>query len=329
MWQFPDSCNYRIEVSGMETPYILKETIKAFRKAGIPFHRGICTVRGAGALRKNPMADNKQLYGFYTGEELKEMAKIGANEGVELIMTPFSRPLYRQMNAKGQNNETGTLQNQTTSEQGRCGLSWRGDLGVAEYLEDILALYDLGFRGFLVWRKGMLMQLISMSYLSKLPKDIVLKLSVFDDNANIFDAHLVNYLRKNYPNNCNKPVLDITMNPATDLTVEMLSQIRAEIDNMPMDIHCPIFDSWGTNNRIDEAYEVVKAASPCYFKNEFGPGLEMYAPDYPQEKLLEYKLAAVPMAQRIIYNVNEGNAKFSTNFRVSDWTPEDLHLPVI
>lgn len=314
-YSFPDGAHYRIEVSGIETAEIFRKTAEAFRKAGIPWHRAICCVRGAGAPRKNPMANGKVLCGWYTRTELKEYAKIGADFGVEVIMTPFTRPTYQDTAIQAKSPE-GII----------SGMSWRGQEAIKHYFNDIMYLYDLGFRGFLVWRKGMLNSLLKCAFIEHFPEDVILKLSVFDGSVNPADADLVLSIMRNFYIE-EMPVLNVTMNPVTDLTVEQIGEIRRCFDDFPLDIHSRIFDSWGGNNRINEAYEIVKMASPVYFKDEPGPALKMYAPDFPQDELLKYKLEAVEAARRIIKNVNKGNEKYGTDFKVSDWTPKDLYLP--
>lgn len=316
-YAFPDGAHYRIEVSGIETTEIFKKTAKEFKKNNIPWHRAICCVRGAGAPRKNPMADNKILYGWYSKKELREFAKIGADYGIEVIMTPITRPTYQ------------STAIQARSPQGIIsGMSWRGQEALKYYFNDIMFLYGLGFRGFLVWRKSMLNNLMKCACLDYFPKDIVLKLSVFDGNANPADAELMLSLIKNSYFE-EMPVFDITMNPVTDLTVEQIGEIRHFFDDFPLDIHSRIFDEWGGNNRINEAYKIVNMASPVYFKDEPGPALKMYAPDFPQDELLKYKLSAVDAARQIIENVTKGNEKYGTDFKVSEQGPKDLKLPVV
>lgn len=293
-YTFPDGCHYRIEVSGIERAWIFRELIKKFREAYIPWHRAICCVRGAGAPRPNLMIGGKTLWGFYAKEELREFVKIGAGEGVEVIMTPFTRPMYRNINEECKKSEE-KLNNQAISKEGKIsGVSWRGFEATKRYIEDILCLYDLGFRGFLIWRKGLLSELHKRAkQLSSFPNDIVLKLSVFDGNANPYDAELLMHIAYQFSTGC---PFSLTMNPVTDLTVKMIGELREVCKNMPLDVHSRIFDSWGGNSRIKEAYNIVKVVSPVYFKDEPGPGLEMYAPNYPEEKLWEYKLSAVSAA---------------------------------
>lgn len=314
-YTFPDGCHYRIEVSGIERAWIFRKLVKKFQEAGILWHRAICCVRGAGAPRPNPMAANETLWGFYAKEELREFAKIGAGEGVEVIMTPFTRPTY----------QDGAVQ--AKSPQGIIsGMSWRGLKAVNRYIEDILRLHELGFRGFLTWRKGTLRKLYQSANSGIFPNDIILKLSVFDGNANPDDAEeimdIVNYSSTRHS-------FSLTINPVTDLTVEMLREIRTVLVNTPMDVHSRIFDSWGGNNRIKEAYNIVKATSPIYFKDEPGPRLEMYEPAFPEKTLWEYKLSAVEAARQIIDNINRGNEKYGTNFKISEWGPNDLRLPIV
>ena len=317
-YTFPDGAHYRVETSGIESADIFSKTAKAFKQAKIPWHKAICCVRGAGVPRKNSMMNNEVLCGFYKEQELREFAKIGTDYGIEVVMTPFTRPTY-------QNTAI-----QAKSPQGIIsGMSWRGQDATQDYVDDIMYLYGLGFRGFLIWRKGMLNSLMKCAYMEYFPKDIVLKLSVFDGNANPADADLVLSLMKNFYSSDDSPVFGVTMNPITDLTVKQIGEIRYCFDDFPLDIHSRIFESWGGNNRIEEVYEIVKVASPVYFKDEPGPGLEMYAPNFPQKELLEYKLSAVDAAKRIIENINRGNEKYGTNFKISDWTPADLKIPIV
>lgn len=327
---FPDGCHYRIEVSSIERAWIFQELVKKFRKANTSWNRAICCIMGAGAPRPNPMVNNKILWGFYTKEELREFAKIGAGEGVEVIMTPFTRPTYQ---PEGwQERSPGII----------CGMSWLGAKGAREYLEDTICLSELGFRGFLVWRKGIL-DVINDISMNTLPEEMtklltskivngvrdvvktnpVFKISIFDGNANPCDVYLAKKIASN---------LHWTINPKGNLSIEMLRELRSLLKKQPIDLHSRLF-RWHENgedvDRINEAYEIVMATSPVYFKDEPGPGLEMYGPTFPKKTLWEYKLSAVEAARQIIDNINRGNEKYGTNFKISEWGPNDLQLPII
>ncbi len=302
MRTFPDGGNYRIEVSGIETANVFLKTAQAFKDAGIPWHRAICCVRGAGYQEV-----------LYSADQLKDIIKIGADYGVEIVITPYSRAVYQDTAIQAQ------------SDWGRVsGIGWRGKEGVDSYINDLKYLYDVGFRAFLVWSPGMLNHVLRLIGVGHLSRDIVLKISVFTGISNPVDVELVKTIYNTY-----RLPVGLTINPVTDLTVQQLEEIRLEAGGTTLDVHSRIFDNWGGNDRIDDAYSIVQYASPVYFKDEPGPGVEMYHPDYPEEDLLRCKLDAVDAARRIIENVNDSNEMCGTDFKVSGWAPEDLRLSVV
>src|SRR3989338_4991978 len=74
MKTFPDGANYRIEVSGIETPKILEAVIDEAKKQKIPIHRAIATVNGSM---------------YWTDEQLEKLAQIAAENKVEVIICPW------------------------------------------------------------------------------------------------------------------------------------------------------------------------------------------------------------------------------------------------
>ena len=235
---FPDGANYRVEISGMETPKVLAATIDEARKQGVPFHRSISVVRGASML---------------TREQLREFAKIAQDAQVEVIMTPGPRPTWdigRQV---------------ATPEGAISGLRLRGMDSVRYYLMEIERCIEIGFRGFLVWDEGVLSLLNAMKQNGDLPEDIIFKVSIFAGHANPAGIKLVESLGAG------------SCNPVADLTLPMLAAIRSTT-SLPLDIHIQLWASMGGFNRIYETPEIARVASPCYFKMEPGPGLVMYLP---------------------------------------------------
>ena len=229
---FPDGANYRVEISGMETPKVLAATIDEARKQGVPFHRSISVVRGASML---------------TREQLREFAKIAQDAQVEVIMTPGPRPTWdigRQI---------------ATPEGAISGLRLRGMDSVRHYLMDIERCLEVGFRGFLVWDEGVLSLLNAMKQNGDLPEDVIFKVSIFAGHANPAGIKLVESLGAG------------SCNPVADLTLPMLAAIRS-ITSLPLDIHIQLWASMGGFNRIYETPEIARVASPCYFKMEPGPG---------------------------------------------------------
>ena len=235
---FPDGANYRVEISGIETPKVLAATIDEAQKQGVPFHRSISVVRGATLL---------------TREQLREFAKIAHENQVEVIITPGPRPTW----------DTG--RQIATPEGALSGLRMRGMDSVRHYLMDIQRCIEIGFRGFLVWDEGVLSLLNSMKQNGDLPQDVVFKVSIFAGHANSAGVKLVESLGAG------------SCNPVADLTLPMLAAIRSVV-SIPLDIHIQLWASMGGYNRIYETPEIARVASPCYFKMESGTGLAMYLP---------------------------------------------------
>lgn len=265
---FPNGGNYRVEISGVETPKVLAATIDEARKQGVPLHRSISVVRGASML---------------TRDQLKEFAKIANDARVEVIITPGPRPTWdigRQV---------------ATPEGALSGLRLRGMDSVIHFIQDIERCIELGFRGFLVWDEGVLSLLNSMRDNGDLPEDIIFKMSIFAGHANPAGVKLVESLGA------------ASCNPVADLTLPMLAAIRSVV-NIPLDIHIQLWASMGGFNRIYETPEIARVTSPCYFKMESGPGLAMYLPWVSSEDALaEVCREKIRSIRNIIELIDETN----------------------
>ncbi len=283
---FPDGCHWRVELSGMESVNILRAAIDNCKKEGVPFHRSISLVRGMT---------------WYTKEELKEFAKVAADNGIEVIATPGPRPTWY----------SGRMI--ATPEGALSGLRMRGNDSIAHYIEDILRGIDAGFRGFLVWDEGVLFLLKKMKENGDIPKDITFKVSIFAGHANAGGAKLLEELGGG------------TFNPVADLSLGALAAIRQSAD-IPMDIHVQYWDNGGGFNRIYETPEFARVAAPCYFKMEPGPGLGMYSPwGMPEGAAME--LAGLKARQ--VRNIKELIEKTYPELKLSEWAPKDLKIPVV
>lgn len=265
---FPNGGNYRVEISGVETPKVLAATIDEARKQGVPLHRSISVVRGASML---------------TRDQLKEFARIANDARVEVIITPGPRPTWdigRQV---------------ATPEGALSGLRLRGMDSVIHFIQDIERCIELGFRGFLVWDEGVLSLLNSMRDNGDLPEDIIFKMSIFSGHANPAGVKLVESLGA------------ASCNPVADLTLPMLAAIRSVV-NIPLDIHIQLWASMGGFNRIYETPEIARVTSPCYFKMESGPGLAMYLPWVSSEDALaEVCREKIRSIRNIIELIDETN----------------------
>ncbi len=282
---FPDGANYRVEISGIETARVLEATIDEAHKQGVPFHRAIAMVRGAT---------------LFTRDELREFARIAHEARVEVIMTPGPRPTW-------------DIGRQVATPEGVIsGLRLRGMDSVRHYLMDIARCIQVGFRGFLVWDEGVLSLLNSMKQNGDLPPDVIFKVSIFAGHANPAGVRLVESLGAN------------TCNPVADLTLPMLAAIRS-IVSIPLDIHIQLWASMGGYNRIYETPEIVRVASPCYFKMEPGPGLGMYMPwGTSGEGLAQSGREKIRSIKNIIELIGETYPELT----VSKQGAEDLRVPL-
>ncbi len=301
--KFPDGANYRIEVSGMETPGILEAVIDEAKKLGIPIHRAISTVGGSM---------------YWTDKDLKELAKIAAENKVEVIICPGNL-------AKGLIDNPNNLFTM---------MNWQNSEEAESYLNEILRCIKIGFRGFLVWRKGMLNTLNYMRWHpdpdeTLIPPETIFKLSTFDNNANSDDFLLARRLGAD------------TINAANNLTLENLFEIRSIVPTV-LDIHITFWQlAFEKNekgrlelvakpyNRIADAPELARLCSPVYFKFEKGtPGISVYdfpRPDWTEKDLAEHKRKDVRTAAKIVEEIK----KKYPRLKLSDWGPKDLRVPQV
>ncbi|MCX7704483.1 MAG: U32 family peptidase [Planctomycetota bacterium] len=236
--RFPDGAHYRMEISGIERMSVLETVVEERKRRGVPVHKLICTVCGATLLDK---------------AELRAMAELGAEERMEMIMTPGPRPPW----------ETGRMV--ATPSGALCGMRLRGSEQLRQYVDDVLRLVELGFRGFLVWDEGALSLLSKMRKKGDLPKNVKFKVSVFAGQANPAGIKLVEELGAN------------TANPAADISLPAFAAIRKVCD-IPLDIHTYILDDFGGFCRLWDAPEFARCVAPCYFKIEQGPSMALYKP---------------------------------------------------
>jgi len=237
--RFPDSCHWRVEISGVERPEALEALIDEAKKRDMPIHRLISTVMGSTLL---------------TRAELKRFASLAADAEMEVIMTPGPRASWdvgRQI---------------ATPEGVLSGMRFRGADQLGYVIADIKRSIEVGFRGFLVVDEGLLWALNELRKLGEIPNDVKFKVSVFAGHANPAGAKVLESLGAD------------TFNPVADLGLPQLAAIRAAV-NMPIDIHVYLFDSFGGFNRFYECPEFCRIAAPCYFKIEPGVSVAaMYRP---------------------------------------------------
>lgn len=114
--------------------------------------------------------------------------------------------------------------------------------------------------------EGLLWLLARLRERGVVPGDCLFKLSVFAGQASPAGARVAEQLGAD------------TFNPLADLTLPMLSALRAAI-RILMDVYLCLVNAMGGFVRLYEAAEIARIAAPCYFKFEPGPSEEeVYAP---------------------------------------------------
>ncbi|MFW5928254.1 MAG: hypothetical protein ACOCSL_03540, partial [Thermoplasmatota archaeon] len=225
---FPDGCNYRMEISGVERPSTLRALIEEKEKRDIPIHRLISTVMGSTLL---------------SDDELEEFAQLAHDADMEVIITPGPRASWN------------TGRQIATPEGALSGLRVRGSDNIVYLLKDIKRCIDFGFRGFLVTDEGVLWLANELKKKGLIPEDVTFKVSIYAGHANAAGGKLLERLGAG------------TFNPLGDVSVPMFASIRQAID-IPIDIHIYLAESMGGFNRFYEGPDLARVASPCYFKIE-------------------------------------------------------------
>ncbi len=303
--RFPDGAHYRLEVSGIETPGILRAVVNEAKKLGIPIHRAIAAVNGSR---------------HWNNHDLKELAKIAAENRVEVIICPGHL-------ARGLIEDPNNLFNM---------MNPRNSMEVEAHWMEILRCIRLGFRGFLVWRETILKILASERAIGVIPPETIFKVSTFDNNRNAFDFYHCEVLGAD------------TINSANGLEVEELSEIRQTVD-VAIDVHITFWQLCfeqhrvGDNiyinsvvakpyDRVADAPEIARVCSPVYFKfeadNPRRPGISVYdlsKPDWTEADLAEHKREDVQTAAKVVEEIK----REYPNLKLSDWGPADLRVPIV
>ncbi|MGM0603568.1 MAG: hypothetical protein ACQESS_09680 [Bacillota bacterium] len=284
--RFPDGAHYRIEMSGVEGPEVLEAIIKEKNKRNVPVHRLISLV-GGGYL--------------YDDEEVKYFAQMAAEEKMEVIAVPGPR--------NGRD-----MGRQYFSEEGmRTGQQHRGSDQLRNVIADIMRMYDLGIRGFMLVDRGLLWLMKTMQEQGNLPKDMAFKMSVWTGVSAAPGAKLMEDLGAS------------SFNPIADLPLPMLASIREVVD-IPIDFYIWTFESFGGTERFYEAADVARLYSPCYFKfePETSSG-EGYAPWANKSHQIELMKNKIKWAEFVINFIKENEP----DIKLSDQGPDDLFIPVV
>jgi hypothetical protein len=283
---FPDGANFRIEIAGVERASTMEAMIDEAGKRNVTVHRAIATVGGAT---------------FCDFGELKALAQMGRDEGIEMVMTVGHRKGW-DPGAKEMSTQEGAMQ----------GFRLRGSDNISYYIADLMRCVEAGHRGFLVYDEGVLSILNKMRQEGLLPKETIFKFSVFGGYCSAAGARVVESMGVN------------SLNPSSDVSLPILAGIREAID-IPLDVYLIIVDSFGGMFRAYEAPEIARVASPCYFKFEPGTAeADIYKPWVSEAWHEEFIRQKVKIAS-IVMEIMERHAPGLTTSRKG---VGDLVLPV-
>jgi Peptidase family U32 len=221
--RFEDGVRYRVEIPSVEGPAVMRAVLDEAAARDVPVRR---VSQGSGVM-------------MLTDAELDEMARLGAEHGVEVSLFLGPRGAW----------DTGGQSALTTAVAGVA----RGDAGVEHCVAEVLRGLRHGIRSFLVADVGVLAELGTMRAAGDLPPELTLKTSVLLACANGATARTLQKLGAT------------TINAATDLSVAELGEVRAAC-TAPLDVYVEAPDDQGGFVRHYEVPEMIHVASPLYVK---------------------------------------------------------------
>ena len=268
---FPDGCQYRMEVSGVESVAELAAVAEESARRDVPIHRVIAIGAGTHSL---------------TFGELTDLARIAREARIELIVIPGPRANF----------DVGSHYHSPWGHA--SGVRVRGADQLAYLVEDVLRSTEAGLRGFLFYGEEATQLFHQMRLAGDLPRDTVFKLSYTAGVSNPAGAKLAAASGAD------------SINPVSDLTLSMLAAIRAAVA-VPLDIVTQAAEqNLGSINRFWDGAEIIRVSAPCYFKQEFGPGVDG----------ARLKVKYCEIMRELVGRLNPG-------LRMSGRGPADLRLP--
>jgi hypothetical protein len=223
--RFPDGAHVRIEIPSVENPDALRAVVEEAHARKVPVHR---VSQGSGAM-------------LLTNQDLKRMAEIGADEGLEVNL--FVGPREEFGIGGAVRSPDGLLLS------GRL----RGFHQLRYAIEDISRAVDAGIRGFLVADTGLLEIVSSMVRAGELPASIVWKVSAVLAPSNPVTFRQLVALG------------GTTVNVPSDITLAELAEIRT-LSEAPIDLYLESPDSMGGVVRGHEIGEIATVSAPLYAK---------------------------------------------------------------
>jgi hypothetical protein len=223
--RFPDGAHHRIEIPSVEGPAVLRAVVAQAATEGITVNR---VSQGSGAM-------------LLSAAELAEMARIGADTGIEVSLFVGPREEW----------DVGSVA-QSGDGAGRAGLI-RGVRQLRYAIDDVLRGVDHGIRGFLVADAGLLELLAEMQSGGEIPASVVWKVSAMLAPANPLTVTQLERLGAS------------TINVPADVTLGQLAEMRSAT-SLPLDLYVEAPTGMGGVVRGQEAADLVAVAAPMYVK---------------------------------------------------------------
>ena len=234
--RFPDGSHFRIEVPSVEGPAVLSAVLSEAAGRGVSVNR---VSQGSGAM-------------LHTEAELREMAHIGADAGLEVSL--FIGP----------REEWGISAMSRSADGASLGGGVRGLRQLRYAVEDVLRAVDCGIRGFLVADLGLLRVLADAQSAGMIPDTVVWKVSALAAPSNPAALQSLEGLGAD------------TVNLPTDLTLGELAEMRAA-SPLPLDLYVEAPDAMGGVVRGEQVGDLISVGAPLYVKF----GLRNSRPLYP------------------------------------------------
>lgn len=221
--RFADGLRYRLEIPSVEGPRVFRAVLDEADRRGLDVRR---ISQGSGVM-------------MLTDSELREMAELGAANGVEVSLFIGPRGAW----------DTG---GQSFASAAVAGVA-RGQAAVEACVAEVRRGVAAGIRSLLVADLGVLALLGRLRAAGDLPATLVLKTSVLLPCANPATATALEALGAT------------TINTATDLSAAELGEIRAAC-SAPLDVYVEVPDDQGGFVRHYDVPDMIRAAAPMYVK---------------------------------------------------------------
>jgi hypothetical protein len=234
--RFPDGAHFRIEIPSVEGPAVLAAVVAEATARGVTVNR---VSQGSGAM-------------LLTAAELADMARIGADSGIEVSL--FVGPREEWDIGRAAQSADGQVF------AGRL----RGTRQLRYAIDDIQRAAEQGIRGFLIADPGLLQLVAQIQAAGQLPASIVWKVSAVLAPSNPLAFRVLEQLG------------GTTINVPSDLTLGQIAEMRAA-SPVPIDLYVETPDAMGGVVRGHEAADLIAVAAPMYVKF----GLRNSRPLYP------------------------------------------------